>query len=64
MQSSLLHTHVPLDKESNGAQVDSDKQFWDAAKAYLGNGKASLIGKWVKQHGKEETAAAITRGAS
>lgn len=48
---------VPLDK-SNGA--DSDKIFWDSAKAYLGNSKASLIGQWVRDHGKEETAAAIS----
>lgn len=51
---------VPLDKESNGAAVDSDKLFWDSAKAYLGKGKASLIGQWVRDHGKDQTAAAIT----
>jgi uncharacterized protein YdaU (DUF1376 family) len=39
---------------------DSDKQFWDTAKAYLGPKKASLIGQWVRDHGKEETASAIT----
>lgn len=50
-------TSIPLSND-NGA--DSDKQFWDAAKAYLGKGKASLIGQWVRDHGKEETASAIT----
>jgi hypothetical protein len=29
-------------------------------KAYLGPKKASLIGQWVRDHGKEETASAIT----
>lgn len=61
-------TVVPFDK-SNGAngfreetdQADSDKRFWDSAKAYLGKGKASLIGKWVAEYGKVETAEAITR---
>lgn len=56
--SSHLHTQVPLDK-SNGADDDSDKAFWDSAKAYLGKSKASLIGKWVGEHGREATAAAI-----
>jgi len=42
------------------ANRNSDKQFWDTAKAYLGPGKASLVGKWVRDHGKAETAAAIT----
>lgn len=49
---------IPFSSE-NGA-IDSDKQFWDAAKAYLGKAKASLIGQWVRDHGKEQTAAAIT----
>jgi uncharacterized protein YdaU (DUF1376 family) len=29
---------------------DSDKQFWDTAKSYLGPKKASLIGQWVRDH--------------
>lgn len=51
------HNQVPLSND-NGAE--SDKAFWDAAKAYLGKGKASLIGQWVRDYGKEETATAIT----
>lgn len=52
-------SHTPLEQESsNGA--DSDRQFWIAAKSYLGPKKASLIGQWVRDHGKEQTAAAIT----
>jgi uncharacterized protein YdaU (DUF1376 family) len=50
---------VPLDK-SNGAAPSSDKHFWDGAKQYLGPSNASLIGKWIKDHGKVETARAIT----
>lgn len=52
-------TDVPLAK-ANGAKPDSDQEFWEAAKAYLGASKASLIGKWVKDHGKTRTAEAIT----
>lgn len=44
----------------NGAAENSDKAFWEAAKAYLGKSKASLIGQWVRDFGKEETAAAIS----
>lgn len=49
---------IPL-ADANGAAVDSDKQFWDDAKSYLG-GKGSLIGKWCKDYGKPATAQAIT----
>jgi uncharacterized protein YdaU (DUF1376 family) len=57
--SSHLHLQVQLDK-SNCPAGDSDKQFWDTAKSFLGPKKASLIGKWVSTYGKEETAAAIS----
>lgn len=52
---------VPLSSD-NGA--DSDKAFWEAAKSYLsGESKnpGALIGKWVRDHGKTDTASAITR---
>jgi hypothetical protein len=51
-------SRIPFDK-SNGAAVDLDKRFWDDAVAYLG-GKRSLIGKWVRDFGKDETKRAIT----
>jgi hypothetical protein len=57
--SSPSPDKVPLDK-SNGASVDSDKAFWDTAKAKLGPSKATLIGKWSRDYGKAETASAIT----
>jgi hypothetical protein len=53
---------IPLDK-SNGAnqpEMDPDKAFWANAKSYLGAGKASLVGRWVRDHGRAETAKAIT----
>lgn len=50
---------IPFSNE-NGAKPDSDKQFWDDAKAYLGKPNAGMIGKWVKDFGKAETASAIT----
>ncbi|MAH32258.1 MAG: hypothetical protein CMG78_09505 [Marinobacter sp.] len=50
---------IPSSKEE-GAAPDSDKAFWDNAKAYLGAKNAPLIGKWVKTYGKEEAARAIT----
>lgn len=52
---------VPLSND-NGA--DSDKALWDAAKSYLSSDSknpGALIGKWVRDHGKNDTAAAITR---
>ena len=51
------HNHIPFSNE-NGASPDSDRQFWDTAKAFIG--KPSLVGKWVRDHGKIETARAIT----
>lgn len=45
--------------KDTGASASSDKVFWDSAKAYLGGSKASLIGKWVRDYGREETAKAI-----
>jgi hypothetical protein len=47
-------TELPLAK-ANGA---SDKIFWENATTFVG--KRSVIGKWIKDHGKPETAAAIT----
>jgi hypothetical protein len=49
----------PLTVSNDTANDDADKEFWASAKAYLGAKKASLIGQWVRDHGKEETAAAI-----
>jgi predicted transcriptional regulator len=56
-------TDTPLAK-ANGALPDSDKIFWDTAKAFLEdeNGNpGALIGKWVRDHGKADTASALTR---
>jgi hypothetical protein len=50
-------TDIPFSNE-NGAKADSDTRFWTDAKAYVG--KASLVGKWVRDYGKTETARAIT----
>jgi hypothetical protein len=41
-------------------QPDPDTAFWSAAKSYLGPKNAGMIGKWVKEHGREATAAAIS----
>jgi uncharacterized protein YdaU (DUF1376 family) len=41
------------------APVDPEKRFWADARAYLGAKNSSLIGKWIKDHGREATAAAI-----
>jgi len=49
---------VPLSND-NGAEPDSDTVFWDNAKSYLGKSRASLVGKWISQHGREATVAAI-----
>lgn len=39
---------------------DDRKAFWDSAKGYLGKSKSGMIGKWISQYGREETARAIT----
>lgn len=52
-------TELPLPR-GNGAKPDSDKNFWASAKSYLGPSKASLIGKWSRDYGQSQTAAAIT----
>ena len=53
---------LPLDK-SNGQNVvsppDPEKAFWELATGYLGPAKRSVIGKWVKDYGRAETARAI-----
>lgn len=38
---------------------DPDKAFWNLATGYLGVGKRSVIGKWVRDYGRAETAKAI-----
>jgi hypothetical protein len=56
-------TERSVDK-STGAEAppsDPDKVFWDSAKAYLGKSKAGMIGKWVKDFGRDRTAAAIAQ---
>lgn len=50
---------TPLSND-NGPEENLDKDFWDAAKGYLGKNKASLIGKWCGEHGQPATAQAIT----
>lgn len=52
-------TDITLAKASD-AEASPDKMFWDGAKAYLGKAKSGMIGKWVKDHGREATAKAIT----
>lgn len=55
-------TYTPLAK-ANGADGDSDKAFWDAAKAYLAphsNNPGALIGKWCKGRKQSEVGAAIS----
>lgn len=52
-------TEVSEDKSSDAA-ASSDKEFWDRSKAYLGKSKSGLIGKWVRDYGKDQTARAIT----
>jgi hypothetical protein len=43
-----------------GELPSPDKVFWDSAKAYLGKSKGGLIGKWVRDYGRDATAKAIT----
>ena len=47
--------------KATDASASSDKVFWDGAKAFLGGSSAgALIGKWIKDHGRQATSEAIT----
>ncbi len=50
-----IREDIPLSKD-NGA-----KEFWERSKSYLGKSKASLIGKWAGQYGRDAVAVAITQ---
>ncbi len=56
-------TEVPLAK-ANGASHDPNKIFWDNAKAFLQphlkGDPGKLVGKWLRENGKELTIGAIT----
>lgn len=45
---------------SGGQCEDPAKVFWDSAKDYLGHSKASLIGKWSGEYGRQPVIDAIT----
>jgi len=58
-------TYIPLpdgngaSDESSDPPTDPDKAFWDEAKAYLGKSRSGLIGKWVKEFGRDAVADAV-----
>lgn len=52
-------TEVTVAKATDAA-ASPDKVFWDSAKRYIGPSKGSMIGKWVRDYGQDETAKAIT----
>ena len=53
-------TEYSVSKDT-GAAAPPDKVFWDNAKAFIGGSNpGAMIGKWIRDHGKAETAAAIT----
>ncbi len=58
--AQLSDTDTDTVTNVTGASADSDKEFWASARAYLGPSKGSLIGKWLRDYGKAETAKAIT----
>lgn len=45
--------------KATGDSADPDKAFWELATGYLGKGKRPVIGKWVRDYGRSETAKAI-----
>ncbi|MGJ3630178.1 hypothetical protein AB5I41_31280 [Sphingomonas sp. MMS24-JH45] len=56
-------TDVPLAK-ANGPEAETDQVFWTNAKAYLkpeAKNPGALVGKWVRDFGKQAAAEAITR---
>jgi hypothetical protein len=64
--AQLTDTDTDTDTEvtvakATAAVASSDKVFWDGAKAFIGGSNpGGLIGKWIKDHGKQTTAEAIT----
>lgn len=59
-----IREDIPLSKDKGASPQNSDKQFWDNSKSYLSsngvNNPGGIIGKWVRDHGREATAQAIT----
>lgn len=50
--------------EDKSSAENSDQDFWASAKTYLepeSKNPGALVGKWVRDYGKTDTAAAITR---
>jgi len=62
-QPSYTDTYSTISKDMD-ADASSDKIFWTNAKAYLKpfvkGDPGALIGKWCRDHGKDEAARAIT----
>lgn len=62
-----IQQDIPISKEIGGSDfVDPEKLFWDTAKGFIErSGKSAkqagaLVGKWLRDHGKELTRAAIS----
>lgn len=56
-------TDITVDKSTEPAApapTDPEKEFWSLAIGYLGANKRSVVGRWVRDHGRTETAKAIT----
>ena len=55
---------IPLAKANGAETPDSDRIFWANAKAYLAGGgvnnPGALIGKWIRDYERQQTAEAIT----
>jgi hypothetical protein len=66
MQGTGRGTVVPLSNDNGGSAVsepDPEKDFWANAKVYLAphsRNPGALVGKWLRDNGKTETARAIT----
>jgi uncharacterized protein YdaU (DUF1376 family) len=55
-------TYSSVSKDTGAsAPLDPEKVFWATAIGYLGEKRRSVVGKWIKQHGRETTASAITQ---
>jgi uncharacterized protein YdaU (DUF1376 family) len=59
--AKLTDTDTYTVAKATDAGASSDKLFWDNAKAFIGGSNpGGLVGKWIKDHGKQTTAEAIT----
>lgn len=64
-EDTETETDIPLSNDNGRPPLDEDAQFWADAKSFLARrgvkNPGALVGKWSRDHGRPETASALTR---